>query len=264
MRILARTCLTLLLVSVSLPLFAASPPIPSPDQAATRLRVAQARVSARTAKATLVVESEHRSTIRYSDRPGTRELLTLALDPARLATRPRPDLSSPEMRVHWGEYLWTGRVESFDQGVGDEPVSLLDPERYRLTRTLPTTARGRDALDLVFESLDATDRVRVTVDRETFEPRRVEHLRLQPAALKGGALEDGPGEGVRVEGYRLVLWLTARGGYWLVTQGEESYRLATDAGNRQVRHAWKALHWQTQERGPSKQGIELARVADPS
>jgi len=203
------------------------------QDAARFFHTARAKVSSRTPEAALRVESEIQYTLRFSERPGLRELLTRPVDPARLAEAPRPPFWWPEARVHWGEYLWDDRVESFDS---DRAVSLTDPERYRLTRTELATARGRDALRLVYEDTAGSSRVTVTVDQATFEPIVVEQELLGPVTAYG----------VRLDDYRLTLHLTARGGYWLVAQGEESYSFTTPQGGREVHHTWKSLSWREQ------------------
>jgi hypothetical protein len=218
----------------TLPMWAAAP---SPEIAAERFGAAQARTSARVSTAVLQVETEMSYTLRFSERPGGRELVTRSLDPTRLARSPRPPFWWPEARVHWGEFLWDGRIESFGD---DEPVSLLDPDRYRLARTEELDARGRDALRLVFEGTGGRDRVTVTVDRGTFEPFTVEQVLLRPVGVDGARLTD----------YRATFSVASRAGFWLVAQGEESYRFSTSAGERQVAHSWKPLSWL--ERSPAR------------
>lgn len=234
-RTVCRPLLPALLLLAGLGLATSAAAELSLEAASRHFHRAQADVASRTAQAALRVESETQYTLRFSERPGMRELLTQPVDPTRLAQAPRPPFWWPEARVHWGEYLWDGRVESFDS---DRAVSLVDPERYRLARTEPTTARGRDALHLVFESrgLQGASRVTVTVDRATFEPLTVIQELTRPITAYGARLTD----------YRLTLHLTARGGYWLVAQGEESYSFTTPQGDRQVHHAWKSLSWTKQ------------------
>lgn len=203
---------------------------PSPEQALRLFRAAQSAAALQTAQAALLVESEKIYTLLFSERPGVRELITQPVDPLRLATTPRPPFWWPEARVHWGDYLWGGAVESF---TADRPASLSDPEKFRLTDVEQTRARGRDALRLVFESVSQTDRVLVTVDSRTFEPFTIEHELRTPVTAVGARLVE----------YRLTLSLAVRGGYWLVAQGRESYRFSTPEGDRQVEHSWKSLSW---------------------
>lgn len=215
-------------ILVSSPSLWAAPP--SPEAAAERFRTAQERVSHRTSAAALRVESETSYTLRFSERPGTRELLTRSLDPAGLGQSPRPPFWWPEARVHWGEYLWDGRVQVWD---GEGTASLLDPARYSLARTEEVEARGRAALRLVFEGVEGRDRVTVVVDRATFDPFTVEQVLLRPVSSDGARLTD----------YRLTLSVASRAGYWLVAQGEETYRFTTSEGERDVTHTWKPLSW---------------------
>lgn len=211
----------------TLPAWAAAP---SPEAAAERFGAAQARVSERASVAALRVESEVSYTLRFSERPGSRELFTRSWDPARLAASPRPPFWWPEARVHWGEFLWDGRMESFGEGGS---VSLLDRDRYRLAHMEEIEARDKDALRLVFAGVSGLDRVTVTVERSTFEPFTVERELLQPVNA----------EGARLTEYRLTLSIASRGGYWLVAQGSESYRFTTPEGEREVEHSWKPLSW---------------------
>ena len=202
----------------------------SPEQTARHFRVALQETAAHTAQAALIVESEALYTVRFSERPGMREMRTRPLDPVRMAAAPRPPFWWPEARVHWGDHLWDGRVESFTD---DRPASLADPEKYRLTETRKARARGRDALLLVFDCVTGIDRVTVTVDRRTFEPLLVEQELRQPVTAYGAKLVE----------YRSTLSITQRAGYWLVAQGQETYRFTTPEGDRDVKHSWKALSW---------------------
>lgn len=222
----------LIVLTSALPAVAGDPPPTprSPEQTTELFRTAQRQATARAAEAPLLVESEVLYTLRFTERPGIREFLTRPVDPVGLKAAPRPPFWWPEARVHWGEYLWTGRVESFDD---DEPVSLLDREHYRLVRVAEVEARGETALRLVFEALEGSDRVTVVVDGQSFEPVSVEQELLRPVTADGARLVE----------YRLSLSLTARGGYWLVAQGEESYRFTTPQGDREVEHSWKSLSW---------------------
>jgi len=222
----------LTVLTAVVPAVAGDPPATtlSPERTTQLFRTAQRQAAARAAEAALRVESEVLYTLRFTERPGIREFLTRTVDPMRLNTAPRPPFWWPEARVHWGEYLWTARVESFGDS---EPVSLLDPNHYRLVRVAETEARGEAALRLVFEAIAGSDRVTVVVDEESFEPVSVEQELLQPVTADGARLVD----------YRLSLSLTARAGYWLVAQGEESYRFTTPQGDREVEHSWKSLSW---------------------
>lgn len=222
--------LPLLLAALAIPAppsWAAAPP---PETAAELFRTAHRRAAAPPSATTLRVESEASYTLRFSERPGSREIFTRWLDLVGLAGTPRPPFWWPEARVHWGEHLWDGRVESFGPG---GPVSLLDPGRYRLTHTEEAEARGKDALRLVFAGTEGLDRVTVTVNRRTFEPFRVEQVLLRPVNAYGTRLAE----------YRLTLSLASRGGYWLVAQGDETYRFTSPEGEREVAHSWKSLSW---------------------
>lgn len=227
-----RTRLQRLLLLLWIPLFVV--PLQaaelSPEQTARHFRVALQETAAHTAQAALIVESEALYTVRFSERPGMREMRTRPLDPVRMAAAPRPPFWWPEARVHWGDHLWDGRVESFTD---DQPASLVDPETYRLAETRESRARGRDALLLVFDGVTGIDRVTVTVDRRTFEPLLVEQELRQPVTAYGAKLVE----------YRSTLSIAQRGGYWLVAQGQETYRFTTPEGDRDVDHSWKALSW---------------------
>lgn len=222
--------LPFLLAALAIPSLSSWAAAPPPEIAAELFRTAQARTAARLSATTLRVESETSYTLRFSERPGSRELVTRPLELAALAEIPRPPLWWPETRVHWGEYLWSGRMESFGEGGS---VSLLDRDRYRLAHMEEVEARRKEALRLVFAGVSGLDRVTVTVDRATFEPLSVEHELLRPVNADGARLTE----------YRLRLSIASRGGYWLVAQGSETYRFTTPEGEREVEHSWKPLSW---------------------
>ena len=237
-RILFLPFLLALLALPALPSWAAAP---SPEIASELFRAAQARTTARLSATTFRVQTETSYTLRFSERPGSRELVTRSLDLAGFAATPRPPFWWPEARVHWGEYLWDGRMESLGS---DGSVSLLDRSRYDLTDVEEVQSRDKEALRLVFAGIGGMDRVTVTVDRRTFEPFRVEQVLLRPVSAYGARLVE----------HRLTLSLTSRVGYWLVAQGTETYRFTSPEGERTVAHSWKSLSW---EERPEPRRAEL-------
>jgi hypothetical protein len=221
-------------------------PVLGRDDVRARFEKAAAAARGRAAARAPTVESELLYTIRFSERPGLRELTTRSVDVRRLALAARPSFWWPEARVHQGEHLWDGTVENLLTG---GRCSLLERGCARLASAEPVQARGRSALRLRFEEVgEAGGRVEVTVDRESFAPMLVERVVEAPVEVYGVVLEE----------YRLRLSLASIAGLWLVAQGEETYRFTSPEGGREVRATWKSLAWKA---SPADTAHETVRRA---